>query len=106
VKRRDFITLLGGAAAAAWPRAARAQAADNWFAWRCHFCELEPMDRRLSAAAARARLDRGHTVAIEYRWAEGPTSGTPKSRQSAESDECGRLARANGLVKIGAFAWT
>ena len=29
------------------------------------------MDRRFCAAAARTRLGRGRTVAIEYRWAEG-----------------------------------
>jgi putative ABC transport system substrate-binding protein len=75
VRRREFITLLGGAAAAAWPLAARAQqpgrlptigflgaaTASAWSQW---------------AGAFTQRLDElgwigGRTVAIDYRWAEG-----------------------------------
>ena len=73
MKRREFITLLGGAAAA-WPLAARAQqakAADHRIFGRGHAFGLEPLDRRFCPAAARTRLDRRPHVAIEYRWAEG-----------------------------------
>src|SRR5262245_58549369 len=73
-KRRSFISLLGGAAAA-WPLAARAQQVktlptvgflgastpSNWTHWTNAFV------RRLGELGW---ID-GRTVAIEYRWAEG-----------------------------------
>jgi putative ABC transport system substrate-binding protein len=74
MRRRDFITLLGGAAAA-WPLAARAQQPGqlptigflgastpaNWSAWTAAFLQ------RLRELG----WIEGRTVAIEYRWAEG-----------------------------------
>jgi putative ABC transport system substrate-binding protein len=76
VKRRAFITLLGGAAAA-WPLAARAQqpaklptigylgtaAASAWAPWTAAFVQ------RLHELG----WIEGRTVAIQYRWAEGHT---------------------------------
>jgi putative ABC transport system substrate-binding protein len=73
MKRRDFITLLGGAAA--WPLAARAQqatklpiigflgttSASGWSSWIVVF------EQRLSEHG----WIKGRTVAIEYRWGEG-----------------------------------
>jgi putative ABC transport system substrate-binding protein len=80
VKRREFITLLGGAVA--WPLAARAQqpgkiptigylgtaAASAWAPWTAAFVQ------RLHELGW---ID-GRTVAIQYRWAEG------RSERSAE----------------------
>jgi putative tryptophan/tyrosine transport system substrate-binding protein len=73
MKRRDFITLFGGAAAA-WPVAARAQRLDrlpiigylgvdaaSWSPWTAPFIE------RLRQLG----WSEGRTVAIEYRWSEG-----------------------------------
>ena len=75
MKRRDFMTLLGGAAAA-WPLAARAQQVklptigflgpstpSNWSQWTAAFVQRM---RELG-------WTEGRTVAIEYRWAEGNT---------------------------------
>jgi putative ABC transport system substrate-binding protein len=74
MRRRAFITLLGGAAAA-WPFGARAQAPgklptigvlgtttrSSWSTWVAAFVQ------RLSELG----WSEGRTVAIEYRWAEG-----------------------------------
>jgi putative tryptophan/tyrosine transport system substrate-binding protein len=72
VKRREFITLLGGAAAA-WPLVGRAQQpkrptigflggdALGWTTWTAAFT------KRLHELG----WIEGHTVAIEYRWSEG-----------------------------------
>jgi putative ABC transport system substrate-binding protein len=74
LKRREFITLLGGAAAA-WPLAARAQqpsklpiigflggaTASAWTNWLAAFVQ------RLRELG----WSEGRTVSIEYRWAEG-----------------------------------
>jgi putative ABC transport system substrate-binding protein len=74
MKRREFITLLGGSAAA-WPLATRAQQASklptigllgastpsDWSRWVAAFVQ------RLNALG----WNEGRTIAIEYRWAEG-----------------------------------
>ena len=76
MKRRDFITLLGGAAAA-WPVAARAQQAGR-LPTIGFLVPGTPSSHGQWFAALVQRLHElgwieGRTVAIEYRWAEGRT---------------------------------
>jgi hypothetical protein len=72
LKRRSFITLLGGAAA--WPIAARAQQTGK--VPTIGFLGADPSidSNRIAAFVQRLRelawID-GHNLAIEYRWAEG-----------------------------------
>src|SRR5215207_4504334 len=73
MRRRDFITLIGGAAA--WPFAARAQHAARlpvigYLGANTHSAE----NRRIAAFVQRLRelgWIEGQTIAIEVRWAEG-----------------------------------
>jgi putative tryptophan/tyrosine transport system substrate-binding protein len=80
VNRRQFMTLLGGAAAV-WPLAARAQqptmptigvlgvaTASAWTPWVMAFIQ------RLRELG----WIEGRTVAIEYRWADGPSERFPE----------------------------
>jgi putative tryptophan/tyrosine transport system substrate-binding protein len=80
VKRREFITLLGGAVAA-WPLAARAQQADKLpTIGFLGAGTLSAWSRRVASFVQRLRelgWIEGHTIAIEYRWADGSTGRLP-----------------------------
>ena len=81
MQRRDFITLIGGAAAASLlvPRAGRAQQPTPVIGF-LHISSLGPFARFLAAFKAGLKEGgyvEGENVTIEYRWAEGQSDRLP-----------------------------
>jgi ABC-type uncharacterized transport system substrate-binding protein len=78
MKRRDFITLIGGAAF--WPIAARAQQAAIPVVGFINAASAQNYTRQLAAflkGLAESGYVDGRNVAVEYRWAEGQNDRLP-----------------------------
>jgi putative ABC transport system substrate-binding protein len=89
VKRREFITLLGGAAAA-WPVAARAQQPERVrrIGVLMGQAATDPVSQARNAAFLQGLQELGwiigRNVEIEYRWAPGGVDNVDNSRRNAE----------------------
>jgi len=80
MKRREFIALLGGAAAT-WPLAAHAQKPSMPVIGFLHSASLEPNAKRLAGfhrGLQQAGFIEGQNVAIEFRWAGGQNARLPE----------------------------
>ncbi len=83
MRRREFITLLGGAAAtsACWPRAARAQQAGLPVVGFLHpnsSADTETLLKTLRQGLGETGWVEGRNMAIEYRWAQGNNDRLPE----------------------------
>ena len=87
MRRREFITLLGGAVAA-WPLMARAQQGERMrrIGILMPLGERDPEAGRRIAVFTQALRDLGwsapQTIAFEYRYADGKPSGSRRSRRN------------------------